>query len=129
MQNPNHTKTSPISPQPSQPRQSPGVQCDSLDLYIKTARRINISDKKGLQQAFNLASFFTGIINGEVPDQFKQFLRQTYLVALEKDPDDKTKLRPGLASNQCYFGLERIQLSLCSTHLTLQLCHSNRRWV
>jgi hypothetical protein len=28
-------------------------------------------------------SFFTRIINGEVPEQFKQFLRQIYLVALE----------------------------------------------
>lgn len=34
------------------------------------------------------------IINGKVPHQFQTFLRQTYLVALEKDPDDKTKLRP-----------------------------------
>ena len=73
---------------------APGLQCDSLDLYIKLAKRIRLSDPKGLRQARSLASFFQKIINGEVPTKFKHFLRTTYLVALEKDPDDKTKLRP-----------------------------------
>jgi hypothetical protein len=71
-----------------------GVHCDSLDIYIKTARRIDLSNPTGLQQATHLASFFEHIVNGHVPEQFKHFIRQTYLVALEKDPDDKTKLRP-----------------------------------
>ena len=34
------------------------------------------------------------MVNGEVPEEFKPFVRQTYLVALEKDKIDKTKLRP-----------------------------------
>jgi hypothetical protein len=41
-----------------------------------------------------LAGFFNHFINGEVPGHFQTFLRQTYLVALEKDPEDKTKLLP-----------------------------------
>jgi hypothetical protein len=41
-----------------------------------------------------LAGFFNKVINGEVPPQFQTFIRQIYLVALEKDPDNKTKLRP-----------------------------------
>ncbi|KAL7503585.1 hypothetical protein ACHAXN_002323, partial [Cyclotella atomus] len=41
-----------------------------------------------------LAGFFNHVIKGKVPEQFQTFLCQTYLVALEKDPDDKTKLRP-----------------------------------
>ena len=71
-----------------------GVHCDSLDIYIKSARRIDLAHEKGQQQAEALAGFFTKIINGDVPNEFKHFLRQTYLVALEKDPEDKTKLRP-----------------------------------
>ncbi|KAL7502262.1 hypothetical protein ACHAXN_000775, partial [Cyclotella atomus] len=71
-----------------------GVHCDSLDIYIKTARRIDLSTPTGLQKAQHLASFFEQIVNGNVSEQFKHFIRQTYLVALEKDPDDKTKLRP-----------------------------------
>jgi hypothetical protein len=41
-----------------------------------------------------LAGFFNKVINGEVPPQFQTFICQTYLIALEKDPDNKTKLRP-----------------------------------
>jgi hypothetical protein len=57
-------------------------------IYIKAAQR-------GLKQATALAQFFSRIVNGEVPQQFKTFIKQTYLAALEnkeKDPDDKTKL-------------------------------------
>jgi hypothetical protein len=45
------------------------------------------------RQAKALAGFFNHVINGEVPEKFQTFLRQTYLFALEKDPDNKTKLR------------------------------------
>ena len=71
-----------------------GINCDSLDLYINAARRLNLNDKDDLRRAEALAGFFSKVINGEVPVEFKQFIRQTYLVALEKDPDDKSKLRP-----------------------------------
>jgi len=71
-----------------------GIQCDSLDIYIKSARRLNLNDTKDLRKAKAIAGFFNKVINGEIPEQFKIFLRQTYLVALEKDPEDKTKLRP-----------------------------------
>ena len=47
-----------------------------------------------MRQARALAGFFNRVINSEVPAQFQTFLRQTYLVALEKDPKDKTTLRP-----------------------------------
>ena len=71
-----------------------GIYSDSLDIYIKTAKRIRLSTDKGKKRATAFASFFEKIINGEVPNKFKAFLRKTYVVALEKDPNDKTKLRP-----------------------------------
>jgi hypothetical protein len=71
-----------------------GIHCDSLDIYIKSARRISLSDKVGIRHPNSLAQFFSTIANGDIPHQFKHFIRQTYLVALEKDPEDKTKLRP-----------------------------------
>ena len=46
------------------------------------------------RQAKALAGFFNHVINGKVPQLFQTFLRQTYLVALENNPDDKTKLWP-----------------------------------
>ncbi|KAL7502962.1 hypothetical protein ACHAXN_001911, partial [Cyclotella atomus] len=66
-----------------------GVHCDSLDLYIKAARRLDLTQLDQCRQARALAGFFNHVINGEVPEQFQTFLRQTYLVS-----DDKTKLRP-----------------------------------
>jgi hypothetical protein len=71
-----------------------GIHCDSLDIYIKSARRISLNDTDGLHKATALSQFFCKIINGDIPEPFKHFIRQTYLVALEKDPEDKTKLRP-----------------------------------
>jgi hypothetical protein len=71
-----------------------GINCDSLDLYINAARHINLSNPKDFEKANALAGFFNKVINGDVPSQFQTFIRQTYLVALEKEPDDKTKLRP-----------------------------------
>jgi hypothetical protein len=61
-----------------------GINCDSLDLYINSAKGLNLNDKQDLRQAEALAGFFSKVINGEVPDEFKRFIRQTYLVALEK---------------------------------------------
>jgi hypothetical protein len=71
-----------------------GIQCDSLGIYIKAARRLDLNDAKDINKARAIAGFFTKVINGDIPEPFKKFLRQTYLVALEKDPNDKTKLRP-----------------------------------
>lgn len=71
-----------------------GINCSSLDLYNNARRRLNLNEKQDQEKADALAGFFSKVINGEVPDKFKQFIRQTYLVALEKDPDDKSKLRP-----------------------------------
>jgi hypothetical protein len=71
-----------------------GIHCDSLNIYIKSARRLSLNDADGLRKATALSQFFCKIINGDIPEPFKHFIRQTYLVALEKDPDDKTKLRP-----------------------------------
>ena len=58
------------------------------------ARRLKLNKPQDLAKAKCIASFFNRIINGEVPAKLQKFLRQTYLVALEKDPNDKTKLRP-----------------------------------
>jgi hypothetical protein len=71
-----------------------GINCDSLDLYINAARRLNLNNNQDYIKAQALAGFFNKVINGDVPHEFETFIRQTYLVALEKDPDDKTKLRP-----------------------------------
>ena len=65
-----------------------------LDLYINAAQRLNLNHSKELSKAKTLAGFFNKVINGKVTPQFQTFIRQTYLVALEKDPDDKTKLQP-----------------------------------
>lgn len=71
-----------------------GIQCDSLDIYVIASRRLDLSNPTDARRANALASFFNKIINGDVPPQFQTFLRQTYLVALEKDELDKSKLRP-----------------------------------
>jgi len=63
-----------------------GIQCDSLDIYIKAARRIDFKNAKDLRKAQAIAEFFNKVINGDIPEPFKRYLRQTYLVALEKDP-------------------------------------------
>jgi hypothetical protein len=69
-----------------------GINCNSLDLYINAARRLNLNDKHDAKRAEALAGFFSKVVNGEVPEGFKRFIWQTYLVALEKDPDNKSKL-------------------------------------
>ena len=74
-----------------------GQQVDSLDLFIKLARSRNKGKKKAAQ--FNnrhktLAAFFSSIANTDVSNKVARILRTTYLVALQKDPEDLSKLRP-----------------------------------
>ena len=71
-----------------------GLYGDSLDLYIKTARRLNLSKDDDLEKARRLAKLFSNVANSDIPKGFQAVLRKTYLVALEKDPDDRLKLRP-----------------------------------
>lgn len=74
-----------------------GLQVDSIDLFIILAQRSrhNNSKKKSLKPfSFTLAEFFTLVANGKIPKSLISIYRTTYLVALEKDPDDNTKLRP-----------------------------------
>ena len=71
-----------------------GLYGDTLDLYIKCARNLNLLDPNDLQKAKRLAKLFSLVASGQVPTGFQAVLRKTYLVALEKDPDDKSKLRP-----------------------------------
>eukprot|EP00956_Cyclotella_meneghiniana_P026338 scaffold56674_cov56-Cyclotella_meneghiniana.AAC.3 len=76
-----------------------GLYGDSLDLYVKCARSIDLSKDVDKQKATRLAAFFSLVANGDVPTKFQRVLRTTYLGALEKDPGDKLKLRPlGVAS-------------------------------
>ena len=66
-----------------------------------------LSGKKGNKISYpdqekTLAKLFTDILNGKVPAKIGKVLRTTYLVALEKDPDDLSKLRPlGVPSAIC----------------------------
>ena len=74
-----------------------GQQVNSLDWFIKLARSRKKEEKKAAQ--FNnrhkiLAAFFSSIANTEVPNKVARILRTTYLVALQKDPEDLSKLRP-----------------------------------
>jgi hypothetical protein len=89
-----------------------GIHCDSLDIYIKSARRLSLNDADGLRKATALSQFFCKIINGDIPEPFKHFIRQTYLVALEKDPDDKTKLRPLGVGGGCDVIIKTLQLAV-----------------
>ena len=79
---------------------APGIQVDSLDLFIKLARRrSNEKRKKDHRRdksitTQNLASFFTIIAQGNLPPAVTELIRTTYLVALQKDANDLTKLRP-----------------------------------
>ncbi len=75
---------------------APGLQVDSLDIFIHLAKRCrNLNAKKKLKPfASALASFFTLVANGDCPEDIQAIFRTTYLVALEKDPNDHTKLRP-----------------------------------
>lgn len=73
-----------------------GLQVDSLDLFIHVAKKCRTSSNKQKVTPFatTLANFFTLVANGDYPDSIKCIFRTTYLVALQKDPDDLRKLRP-----------------------------------
>ena len=79
---------------------APGVQADSLDIFIKLQRRRAMENRKKKKRRKNtavastLASFFTIIINGDVGPRVEELVRVTYTVALQKDPHDLKKLRP-----------------------------------
>lgn len=71
------------------------IQLGSLDLFIKIAHQ----QKRGKKAQYSkknkiLAKFFSLVANGEIPAKLGKILRTTYLVALEKDPQDSLKLRP-----------------------------------
>ena len=77
---------------------APGFLIDSLDIYLKLVRRRIKENRKGKQSpkatATTLAKFFTIIANGDVDETIKKYLTTTYFVALQKDLQDITKLRP-----------------------------------
>ena len=76
---------------------APGYELDSLDIFIKLARRYRQDTKKKSRSDIGLdviAKFFTILANGDVPPRILRILRTTYLVALHKDPTDPLKLRP-----------------------------------
>ncbi|KAL7526297.1 hypothetical protein ACHAXR_004116, partial [Thalassiosira sp. AJA248-18] len=76
---------------------APGLQVDSLDLFIHLAQRCrngSAKKKKLTPFASTLANFFTIVANADYPDKIQSIFRTTYLVALQKDPNDLTKLRP-----------------------------------
>ena len=76
---------------------APGPELDSLDIFIKMAglnRRPIVKNEHCRINPTTLATFFTIIANGEVSPAIRTMLQTTYLVALEKDPSNKQKLRP-----------------------------------
>ncbi len=78
---------------------APGIYVDSLDIYVELATRYLYNEnliKSGRSAGVSkvLAKFFTHVVNGDVGPKVKFLLRTTYTVALHKDPDDDTKLRP-----------------------------------
>ena len=79
---------------------APGVQVDSIDLFLKLSRRRTNENRKKKKQrkytevAKTFAAFFTIVVNGDVGPKITKLLRTTYTVALQKDKEDLTKLRP-----------------------------------
>ena len=72
-----------------------GLQSDSLDLFIKLGRHQKRAKKSNYSNKHKqLAQLFTDIANGNVPPQIGKILRTTYMVALQKDENDLSKLRP-----------------------------------
>ena len=57
-------------------------------------KRATTKDEHCFVDTATLAKFFTIIANGEVSPAIRHILQTTYLVALEKDPTNKKKLRP-----------------------------------
>ncbi len=75
---------------------APGLQVDSLDIFIHLAKRCRTPQAKKKLKPFasTLAAFFTLVANGDYPEDIRSILTTTYLVALEKDPNNHKKLRP-----------------------------------
>ncbi|KAL7529651.1 hypothetical protein ACHAXR_003079, partial [Thalassiosira sp. AJA248-18] len=76
---------------------APGLQVDSLDIFIHLAQRCrNGSAKKKQLTPFTstLAKFFTIVANADYPEKIQKQFQTTYLVAFQKDPNNLTKLRP-----------------------------------
>eukprot|EP00956_Cyclotella_meneghiniana_P036909 scaffold132214_cov20-Cyclotella_meneghiniana.AAC.1 len=71
-----------------------GLFGDIVNLYIKCARRLDLNNPDDYQKAKRLAKLFSLVASRQIPPGFQAVLRKTYLVALEKDPNDKSKLRP-----------------------------------
>ena len=72
---------------------APGVLGDSLDIYIKTAKSLNLNSTADQERAKVLASFFSRVTNCEIPPKFQRLQRVAYLVALKKDASDPNNLR------------------------------------
>ena len=67
----------------------------SLDLFIKIAKHHGRTRKGHVShRQKTLAAFFTLVANADVPPSIQSIFRSTYLVALQKDPNDLSKLRP-----------------------------------
>ena len=75
---------------------APGLQCDSLDIFIALASRIKNASKSNPcpTSADTLATIFNHLANGDPPPKIQEIFKNTYLVALHKDESDPTKLRP-----------------------------------
>jgi hypothetical protein len=76
---------------------APGIELDSLDIFIKLAGAYKKSKKKHQIPFIRveiLSKFFSILANGDVPPRIKRILRTTYMCALHKDPTNKRKLRP-----------------------------------
>ena len=75
---------------------APGLQCDSLDIFIALASRIKHASKSNPcpTSADTLATIFNHLANGDPPPKVQEIFKSTYLVALHKDEADPTKLRP-----------------------------------
>ena len=74
-----------------------GNELDSLDIFIKLAalhRRYQSKSQKSFVKTDILASFFSLVIQGNLPPRIAKILRTTYMVALCKSETDPTKLRP-----------------------------------
>jgi hypothetical protein len=74
-----------------------GNDLDSLDIFVKMATTHARSRKKNstmFVKPDTLASFFSQIIQGDLPPRIAKIFRTTYLVALRKCEVDPTRLRP-----------------------------------
>ena len=70
---------------------APGVQVDSIDLFLKLSRRRTNENRKKKNRrkttevVKTFAAFFTIVVNGDVGPKITKLLRTTYTVALQKD--------------------------------------------